>query len=163
MTLWHALSHEGFGRMASWLWPRHEPRGLLKVEGRTHLSVPLVAARASCGFPSPADDYLDQPLDFNELIIENPAATFAVRVSGDSMVGAGIFPGDIAVVNRAKTPSDRCIVVALLNGEFTIKRYRQRGTRIWLEADNPAFTDIEITEHSCFEVWGVISRCVRLL
>ena len=62
--------------------------------------MPLMASPAECGFPSPADDYLDRPLDFNELLIENPAATFAVRIAGESMTGAGLFPGDIAVVDR---------------------------------------------------------------
>jgi SOS-response transcriptional repressor LexA len=75
----------------------------LDVEPRLHQTVPLVGATASCGFPSPADDYLDRPLHFNELLIENPAATFAVRASGLSMIGAGIFLNDIYVVNRAAT------------------------------------------------------------
>jgi DNA polymerase V len=130
---------------------------------RSRATIPLMAVTASCGFPSPADDYLDRPLDFNELIIENPAATFAVRVTGESMTGAGIFPGDIAVINRARNPADRSIVLALLDGEFTIKRYRRRGAHTWLQAENPNFSDIEIAEGSSFEVWGVVSRVVRLL
>jgi DNA polymerase V len=81
-----------------------------------------MADTAACGFPSPADDHFDSPLDFNEPIIENPAATFAVRVAGESMTGAGNFPGDIAVVNRARTAFDGCIVLALVDGEFIIKR-----------------------------------------
>lgn len=136
---------------------------VLEVHPRTQATIPLMSAKAPCGFPSPADDYLDRPLDFNELIIENAAATFAVRVAGDSMTGAGIFSGDIAVVNRAREPIDGCVVLALLDGEFTIKRYRKRGTRIWLEPENPAFQAIEISEDTAFEVWGVISRCIRLL
>jgi DNA polymerase V len=79
------------------------------------------------------------------------------------MINAGIFPGDIAVVNRARNAIDRCIILALINGEFTIKRYRKRRGRVWLEASNAAYSDIEITEEMAFEVWGVISRCVRLL
>jgi DNA polymerase V len=86
-----------------------------------------MAGRPPCGLPSPADDYLERPLDFNELIIENAAATFAVRVERESMTGIGIFPGDIAVVNCARNPVDGCIVVALIDGEFTIKRYRKRA------------------------------------
>ncbi len=135
----------------------------LSVDIRSAASIPLMLVRAACGFPSPADDYLERALDFNELIIENAAATFAVRVEGDSMTGIGIFPGDIAVVNRARTAVDESIVLALLDGEFAIKRYRKRGNRVWLQAENPAYKDIEITEDSAFEVWGVISRCVRLL
>jgi DNA polymerase V len=133
------------------------------VAARLHLKVPLVGASAPAGFPSPADDYLDRPLDFNELLIENLEATFAVRIVGDSMVGAGIFPGDIAVVDRSKTATDRSIILAILDGEFTAKRYRKRGKRQWLEAENPNYKAIELTEDSAFEVWGVIRKSIRML
>ncbi|MGH6714373.1 MAG: LexA family protein [Bradyrhizobium sp.] len=135
----------------------------IRVEGRWAISIPLMGSTAPCGFPSPADDYLDRPLDFNELLVENPAATFAVRVTGDSMVGAGIFPGDIAIVNRAGSAIDGSIVLALLEGEFTIKRYRRKGTRCWLQAENVSYRDIEIAEEMAFEVWGVINHCIRFL
>lgn len=133
------------------------------VEARLALSVPLMSASAECGFPSPADDYLDRPLDFNELLIENAPATFAVRVAGDSMTGIGLFPGDIAVVNRAKTAIDGSIVVALVDGEFTLKRFRRRGSRTWLHPENPAFPDIEILEGMSLEIWGVVTRSIRML
>ncbi len=125
--------------------------------------VQLFSSTAAAGFPSPADDYLDRPLDFNELLIENPAATFAVRIAGESMTGAGLFPGDIAVVNRARAPTNGSIVMALVNGDFTIKRYRKRAGRITLEADNPKFPDILLSEGATFEVWGVISHAIRML
>ena len=82
----------------------------LDVEGASRVTVPLANARASCGFPSPADDYLERALDFNELLVHNPAATFAVRLSSDSMTGAGLFPGDIAIVDRSVEPTNGCIV-----------------------------------------------------
>jgi DNA polymerase V len=104
-----------------------------------------------------------RPLDFNEPLIENPAATFAVRIAGDSMTGIGLFPGDIAVVDRARTAVDGSIVLALLDGECTIKRYRCKGARAWLQAENPAFKDIVLTEDSAFEVWGVITKTIRML
>ena len=135
----------------------------MDVEPRRAATVPLMATSAACGFPSPADDYLDQPLDFNELLIENPAATFAVRIAGESMTGAGLYPGDIAVVDRSRTPVDGSIVLALLGGEFTIKRYRRKGARIWLQAENPGFSDINLDEESAFEVWGVIAKAIRML
>jgi DNA polymerase V len=106
---------------------------------------------------------LDRPLDFNELLIENPAATFAVRIAGESMTGAGLFPGDIAVVDRARTAVDGSIVLALLGGEFTVKRYRKKGARTWLQAENPAYGNIELNEDSGFEVWGVIAKSIRML
>ena len=135
----------------------------LDVEPRTHVTVPLMVSPAVCGFPSPADDYMDRPLDFNELLITNAAATFAVRIAGESMTGAGLFPGDIAVVDRLRSPVDGTIVLALLGGEFTIKRYRCRGERVWLQAENPAFADITLTEESAFEVWGVVAKAIRML
>lgn len=135
----------------------------MDIEPRRAATVPLMATSAACGFPSPADDYLDQPLDFNELLIENPAATFAVRIAGESMTGAGLYPGDIAVVDRSRTPVDGSIVLALLGGEFTIKRYRRKGARIWLQAENPGFGDINLNEESSFEVWGVIAKAIRML
>jgi DNA polymerase V len=135
----------------------------LTVDGRTAATVPLMSNSVECGFPSPADDYLDRPLDFNELLIENPAATFAVRVAGESMLGAGIFPGDIAVVNRARVAVDGAVVLALLGEEFTLKRYRSKGGRVWLQAENPAFADIEINEESGFQVWGVVTKSIRML
>jgi DNA polymerase V len=136
---------------------------ILPVQARRSALVPFVTANVAAGFPSPADDYLDNPLDFNELLIENPAATFAVRVGGDSMIGIGIFPNDIAIVNRARTAVDRSVVLALLNGEFTLKRYRKRDGRAWLEAANSAYPNIDITEDSAFEVWGVVTNSIRIL
>jgi DNA polymerase V len=136
---------------------------LLDLEMGPARQVPLMSCSATCGFPSPADDYMDRALDFNELLIENPAATFAVRIAGESMTGAGIFPNDIAIVDRSRTAKDTCVVLALLNGEFTIKRYRQRGRRIWLQAENPAFPDIAIGDETTFEVWGVVKHTIRML
>jgi len=78
------------------------------------------------------------------------------------MTGIGLFPGDIAVVNRAKAVVDGVVVVALVDGEFTLKRYRKRGSRTWLQAENPAFNDIEIQDGMSFEVWGVVTRSIRM-
>ena len=134
----------------------------LNVEARGSQRVPLAGSSVPAGFPSPADDHLDQPLDFNELLIENPAATFAVRIQGESMRGAGIFPGDIAVVDRSRSPVNGCIVLALLDGAFTVKRYRCQSARVWLQAENPDFADTLLNEDSAFEVWGVITKSIRM-
>jgi len=135
---------------------------IMDVEKRWTATVPLMAWPAACGFPSPADDYLDRPLDFNELLIVNPASTFAVRVTGDSMIDAGIFPQDIAVIDRSLTAMDRTIVLALLGGEFTIKRYRRKDGKVWLQAENPGYANILLTEDSEFEVWGGVTRSIRM-
>ena len=115
------------------------------------------------GFPSPSQDYIDSPIDFNELLIENEVATFAVRITGDSMIGAGIYPNDIAVVNRSKTPVNGSVIVALLNGQFTVKRYYFTKDGIRLIAENPKYPDIQITENSDFEVWGVVTHSIRTM
>ncbi|MDA0859295.1 MAG: translesion error-prone DNA polymerase V autoproteolytic subunit, partial [Verrucomicrobia bacterium] len=91
---------------------------------RTELSLPLFSARVQAGFPSPADDHLERSIDLNEELIRNPAATFFVRVKGESMQDAGIASGDILVVDRSLAPTDRKIVVAMIDGEFTVKRFR---------------------------------------
>ena len=111
--------------------------GFLDIDPHTKLTVPLVNSLASCGFPSPADDYLDRPLDFNELLVQNVAATFAMRISGESMINAGLFPGDIGIVDRSLTPWNGCIVLALIEGEFTIKRFCRVDGRIVLVAEKP--------------------------
>jgi DNA polymerase V len=134
----------------------------LEVESRSALRVPMMAWAAACGFPSPAEDYVDRPLDFNELFIEHPA-TFAIRIEGDSMTGAGIFPGDIAVVDRAREPVNGSIILALLDGAFTVKRYRIKDGAVWLQAENPAFADMPLSDGQSFEVWGVITRSIRML
>ena len=133
----------------------------LDISAHTTAAVPLASTSAACGFPSPADDYMDRPLDFNDLLVKNPAATFAVRISGESMRDKGLYPGDIAVVDRARSAVSGSIVLGLVGGEFTIKTYRMKSDGIVLEAANPDFPDIVITEASAFEVWGVVTGIIR--
>ena len=123
--------------------------------------LPLFSARVPAGFPSPADDYIDRALDLNEHLIRHPAATFFVRVSGDSMVGAGIHPGDILVVDRAEEPSHGKIIIAALNGELTVKRLSRHHDRICLTPENPAYAPIEVTPEMQFEVWGVVVHVIH--
>lgn len=125
------------------------------------LSLPLFASAVPAGFPSPADDYAEAALDLNELVIAHPEATFYVRVSGDSMQHAAISPGDILVVDRALLPADRDIVVALLDGAFTVKQLRRHGTTLSLVAANPAYAPIQVTEAMQFQVWGVVTYCIH--
>lgn len=122
---------------------------------------PLFVVRVPAGFPSPADDYIENTLDLNDFLIEHPAATFFVRVAGDSMTGAGINSGDILIVDRALTPRSGSIVVAILNGEFTVKRLSCVNGKIFLLPENPAYDPIEITEGSGFEVWGVVAHVIH--
>ncbi len=123
--------------------------------------VQLAASSVQAGFPSPAGDYMDAALNLHQLVVKNPPSTFFVRVEGDSMLGARIEPGDILVVDRSLTPSSGKIVIAILNGEFTVKRIRLDGGRVVLEAENPAFPEIAVSEGSDFQVWGVVTYVVH--
>jgi DNA polymerase V len=124
---------------------------------------PLVAWHISCGFPSPADDYRESELDINELVIAHPEATFYVRVSGDSMEGAGICEGDVLVVDRALDARENAIIVALVNGEFTVKRLFTIGDTLFLMPENPHYDPLPITEEMEFRVWGIATYVIHKL
>ncbi|MCA9400315.1 MAG: translesion error-prone DNA polymerase V autoproteolytic subunit [Candidatus Omnitrophica bacterium] len=113
------------------------------------------------GFPSPADDYLETSLDLNEHLVAHPSATFFVKVSGDSMTGAGIFSGDLLVVDRSLEPVNNDIVLAIFENEFTVKRFCRRGGRILLIPENPHYVPIEIGEGQDFEIWGVVAHVIH--
>ncbi len=132
-----------------------------KAEAKIYLPLPLYLQTVQAGFPSPAEDYLDKAIDLNELLITHPAATFFVRVSGDSMQGAGISSGDTLVVDRSLEPTDGKIVVAIFNGEFTVKRLKMQEGRISLVPENPAYPILQIKEGSDFQVWGVVTYVIH--
>jgi DNA polymerase V len=123
----------------------------------------LFLASVSAGFPSPAEDYIEGRLDLNRHLIKHPAATFFVRVAGDSMIGAGIHPGDILVVDRALEPQDSNVVIAVIDGELTVKRISQRQDKLFLVPDNQAYEPLEIVESMEFEVWGVVTSVIHSL
>ena len=124
---------------------------------------PLYLERISAGFPSPADDYIETALDLNTYLVRNPAATFMVRVSGDSMSGAGIHDGDILVVDRSEEPVPGRIVVAVLDGELTVKRLVRKDGQIFLTPENPRYRPIAVAAEQDLHVWGVVSGVVRRL
>lgn len=121
---------------------------------RFRMKIPMYGS-VSCGFPSPAEDYLDKNLSLDEHLIKNRAATHFVRAAGDSMVGAGIFENSIVIIDRSRTARSNNIVLAILNGEFTIKRYVRNEFHHFLYPDNPKYRPIALTEEMEFEIWGV--------
>ena len=131
-------------------------RTIYRVEAKTSQYLPLFITSISAGFPSPADDYIDKTLDLNEFLVRHPAATFFVRVSGDSMLGAGIHPGDILIVDRAVEPAHKKIVIAIVDGEFTVKRLYKKSGKWFLAPENPEFEPLEITRDINFHIWGVV-------
>jgi len=127
------------------------------------LFLPLFSGKVAAGFPSPADDYVEKALDLNELLVQKPAATFFVRAQGESMLGAGIHPNDILVVDRSIAPVPGKIVICALNGELTVKRL-ERGNGQWqLKAENPAYADIVIHEELEMVIWGVVTNVIHAL
>ena len=149
------------------------------MNAKSKLSGSVVA-----GFPSPAEQYMEPPLDLNELLVKRPAATYFVRVSGDSMTGAGINDGDILVVDRSLRPADGDIIIACVDGDFTVKRLRERGTgngeqgrgkreqgtgngeqdlkpKVWLEPANPNYSSITIGEEHELDYFGKVTACIH--
>lgn len=128
------------------------------------LPVPLLGRLLPAGFPSPADDYLDGEIDLSRHLIEHPAATFLMRVAGESMREAGILDGDLVVVDRSVEPMNGHVVVAVCNGDMTIKRLRWlRDGRAVLQAENPDYPEFVIGEELPAEIWGVVVAVVRKL
>lgn len=123
---------------------------------------PLMLSTAPAGFPSPAEDHVDQNLDLNEHLIRHPAATFFVRVSGKSMMGAGINDGALLIVDRAEEVREGRIVIAVVDGAHTVKRLRKKGDRLWLEAANPAYPDIQVLDDES-RIWGVVTYAINPL
>lgn len=134
-----------------------------KFAGCRCLSLPLFLASIPAGFPSPADDYIDRKLDLNEFLVRHPAATFFVRVAGDSMVGAGIHSGDILVVDRALPAEHNRVVIAAVNGELTVKRLSKQNGKLHLLPENDGFEPMEVTSEMQFEIWGVVTHVVHSL
>lgn len=124
-------------------------------------TLPIFSTSVAAGFPSPADDYIEQQLDLNQFMIKHPNATFFVRVQGESMRDAGIQSGDILVVDRSVAPAHGKIVVAVIDGEFTVKRIHLEGTDVLLVAENPAYSRFKVSPDSQFQVWGVVTYVIH--
>lgn len=121
----------------------------------------LVPTRICAGFPSPAEDLGAERIDLSKVLITHPQATFLQRVSGHSMRDAGIFDNDILVIDRAIKPRHKMIVVAVVDGEFTVKQLYQRAGRVKLQAANPTYPDIVPKEGQTIEIWGVVTSCIK--
>jgi DNA polymerase V len=132
----------------------------LTVVGKlyTNNTVIVLYSSVKAGFPSPADDFLEQSLSLDELVIQNPSTTFFAKITGDSMTDAGIFPDSIIVIDRSLTAQSGDIIVAVLNGGFTVKRMIKRKNKCILKAENTLYEDIDIDEYSDFKIWGVVIR-----
>ena len=125
------------------------------------LNTPYFESGVSAGFPSPAEDHMQSKIDLHDLLIEHPSATYYVRVNGDSMLGAGIVNGDLLIVDRSLEVTNNCIVVAHIDGEFTVKRIKKNKNNIFLQAENTNYKTIKITEDMDFELFGVVAHAIH--
>ena len=123
--------------------------------------LPFIASSVQAGFPSPAEGYIERSLDINELVVKHPAATFYIKVHGDSMQNAGISSEDILVVDRSLKARHQDIVVAVLDGEFIVKRLLLEQNDIFLISENKSQSLIKINKSSQFEVWGVVTYVIH--
>ncbi|MEA3357077.1 MAG: translesion error-prone DNA polymerase V autoproteolytic subunit [Patescibacteria group bacterium] len=123
--------------------------------------IPIYLSPVSAGFPSPATDYVEKNLDLNQHLVKNPAATFLVRADGESMLHASINPDDILVVDRSLTPKNDSVIVACLDGDFTVKHFRKINGKVELLPDNPKFPKITVSQDTDFEIWGVVTHVIH--
>lgn len=131
------------------------------AEPHTQMACPLFVSAVSAGFPSPAEEYVEGKLDLNQYFVRRPAATFFVRVSGDSMVGAGILENDVLIVDRSLEAKSGQIVIAAVLGELTVKRLYQKGDCVELRPENENYPVVKIRPTMDFSIWGVVTGVAR--
>ncbi|MBN2379586.1 translesion error-prone DNA polymerase V autoproteolytic subunit [candidate division WOR-3 bacterium] len=129
------------------------------LDGVESIPLPLYGYNVPAGFPSPADDFIEEYLDLNQLLVKHREATFFVRVSGNSMIGAGIYSGDILIVDRSLDPVHGKIVIAVVSGELTVKRLMMRNGKVILRSENPDYPDIYPGDE--LRVWGVVTSVIH--
>lgn len=115
----------------------------------------------SAGFPSPAEDFKEERLSLDNILVKNKLATFYARVSGQSMVGAGLDDNDLLVIDRSLEPAHNRIAVCFLDGEFTVKRLRVEKDGVWLQPENENYEPIKITEENDFVIWGIVTNVIK--
>ena len=116
-----------------------------------------------CGFPSPARDFTEGTIDLNEELIPRPNSTFIVRARGDSMIGSGIYPGDLLIVDRSLSPRNGSIIIAVLDGELSVKGLKLNNDQVTLSSSNPNYSDVLVSEEMDFTIWGVCTIVVHNL
>ena len=139
-------------------------KGALKiyaVSTETELELQLIEGGISAGFPSPAQDFLDNAIDLNKYLIKNPSSTFVAFADGNSLTGAGINNKDLLIIDKSLEPADGKIAVCIINSEFTAKRLKVIKKEIWLMPENETFQPIKISEFNDFEIWGIVTYSIQ--
>jgi len=137
----------------------HSISSICPFYARRYIRIPLFSSTVQAGFASPADDFIEQYLDLNELLVEHEQSTYFVRVAGRSMIDAGIYPDDILIVDRSLEARHNKIIIAVVDGEVTVKRLQINENRIVLVAENKDYKDIHITGE--LNTWGVVTSVIH--
>lgn len=127
------------------------------------LKIPFIKEGVSAGFPSPAADFMENNIDLNKELSENPLATFYIKVKGNSMIDAGINDKDVLVVDRSLEPRDNKIAICFVDGEFTVKRIKLEKECLYLLPENPSYPPIKVTEENQFIIWGIVTYVIKAL
>jgi DNA polymerase V len=133
----------------------------LTASTETELKIPFVEGGVSAGFPSPADDFIEYPIDLNRELIKNQAATFFARVKGSSMRDLGIDDGDLLVIDKSLPPTNGKIAVCYLDGEFTLKKIKIEKDHCWLIPANEDYQPIKVNRDNEFIVWGIVLHVIK--
>lgn len=137
--------------------------GMADAAADNRATCPLYLSPVNAGWPSAAEDYIDGQINLHELVVRNPAATFFLHASGDSMIGVGIHDGDLLVVDRSLEASHNRVVIAALDGELLVKKLCRRDGRVFLQSANPDYPEFDITEREYAHIWGVVSHVLHKL
>lgn len=140
------------------------PKNALDIyspDDSTKAEVPLIDSGISAGFPSPADDFKEFKISLDKTLVKNKEATFYARVSGQSMIGAGLDDGDLLIVDRSLEPKHNKIAVCFIDGEFTVKRLQISNKKVFLKPENPNYKPIEVTEDNNFIIWGIVTHVIK--
>ena len=140
---------------------KKEKLTFLKPKEDGHLAQWLIEQGISAGFPSPADDFKEIRISLDEELVKNIDATFYARVSGDSMIGAGLDDGDLLVIDRSLNPENGKIAVCFIDGDFTVKRIRKEGKKFYLLPENKKYKPIEVREENELIIWGVVEYVIK--
>ena len=141
--------------------PESKVKYVSEIVSKGLYEIPLHTERVAAGFPSPADDYLEDKIDLNQYLVKHPASTFLVRASGNSMLNAGIFPNDILVVDKSVKAESGNVVIAIIDGELTVKRYIKKRSSVILQPENEDYEPIELNGKSEAQIWGVVTSVIH--
>jgi len=138
-----------------------KPLTFFKPEPESDIRIPFMDHGVSAGFPSPALDFMENRIDLNTALSENPLATFYIKVDGNSMVNAGIDDKDVLVVDRSLEPQNNKIAICFIDDAFTVKRLKLEKNELWLMPENPNYSPIKVTEENTFLIWGIVTYVIK--